>query len=326
MKRFNDAVIADDYDDLLEIFRGPNFDVNSAMDGLYGALACAVANNKPELVGVFLQMKANPNSRMPDWMPPLQYAVSKGHHEVVEKLLADPRTKDYLRSESGSALHIAAANGDRRMVDMLLQHGADPIPSAPHVTWEAPYKLAKANKHEDLAVHLQKQSMSLKDAFREKFPMISARKIAKLSQEDQNLHAKVTELEHNSSKLRYPLMGMSPTISGEGIIKAVTEKNVEALLDRMGEGAIYDHLYSDDWEITLHKACINGPLNMVKVLIELGSDYSSKWCAGTASELASKNGHQDIVHYLRSVKQDQLDVFEQFIQEKRNINIQDPGQ
>jgi ankyrin repeat protein len=324
MKRFNDAVIADNYDDLLEIFRDPNFDVNSPMYSHCSALAYAVVNNKPELVGVFLQMKANPNSRMADDMPILQYAVERGFHEVVEKLLADPRTKDYLREESGSALHIAAANGDRRMVDMLLQKGADPIPSAPYVTCEAPYKLAKANNHHDLAVHLQKQSLSLKNAFREKFPLISRHEMEELSDKEQHLQAKVTELGHIPSKSIYPLMGTSPALCNEGIVKAVNEKDVKALLDLLAEGAIYDHNRSEDFIATIEKACINGPLMMVKVLIELGSDYSDKGLHGSASEIANKNGHKDIVDYLKSVKEEQLAVFEQFVELKRNIAK--PGQ
>ena len=68
--------------------------------------------------------ETRPNGRRPLWG-----AVEFGHEAIVRLLLdrgTDPTWPDADEATRGAALHAAARNGDRAMVEVLLAHGADP--------------------------------------------------------------------------------------------------------------------------------------------------------------------------------------------------------
>ena len=54
-----------------------------------------------------------------DWTA-LEIAVQAGGAEVVQQLLKDSRTEVMHASERGSALHLAAVNGNIKLASMLL--------------------------------------------------------------------------------------------------------------------------------------------------------------------------------------------------------------
>jgi ankyrin repeat protein len=87
----------------------------------------------------------------------LVYAASFGHIDVAIYLLNQgaqvnliPAGFDY----SGTALHYAAFQGRREMVDLLLRHGADPAVRDTKINTLAE-DWAEHSKHSDLAAHLQ---------------------------------------------------------------------------------------------------------------------------------------------------------------------------
>lgn len=99
----------------------------------------------PEVMRVLTAGGADPNARFPDGLPPLLLAVSAGKEEMVEILLsggADANAKEdctdmALAAASGidprttsamgrAALHLAIDNPCTRILEMLLNHGADP--------------------------------------------------------------------------------------------------------------------------------------------------------------------------------------------------------
>ena len=58
----------------------------------------------------------------------MHYASSSGMLELVEPLLAKSHSTDFVNapdSNGDTALHIAAEKGDKKVVKVLLKHGAD---------------------------------------------------------------------------------------------------------------------------------------------------------------------------------------------------------
>lgn len=92
---------------------------------------------------------ANPTKVMP-----LHSAASARNLEAVRLLLEHGAPVNALQQSGFCALHAAAQNGDRAMVDLLLQHSADP--KLPNDDGKTPAMVAWEKGHTEIAALLEK--------------------------------------------------------------------------------------------------------------------------------------------------------------------------
>jgi len=129
-------------------------------------LPYAIYHSPIGFIRELLDAGADPNIEVDNGFPPMLAAVSclttvpgavrrPDVHEVLELLLqrgADPHQRgvnDY------TALHWAAAEGDRRAVEILLRHGADPSIRTRIDDLETPAMAARRGGHSELAALLE---------------------------------------------------------------------------------------------------------------------------------------------------------------------------
>lgn len=85
----------------------------------------AVSTNNTELVGQFLELNVNPNTRDAQQRSAMHLAVSRGYIDVVRLLLqygADPNVQDII---GNTPLHLAACTSNLQIITHLLNAGAD---------------------------------------------------------------------------------------------------------------------------------------------------------------------------------------------------------
>ena len=104
----------------------PELAREAGSDG-FTALHLAAFFGTPECVGALLAAGADPAlpARNPMLVTPLHSAVSRRKAENVRALLDAGAPVDALQQGGLTALHAAAHNGDRSVVEMLLLRGAD---------------------------------------------------------------------------------------------------------------------------------------------------------------------------------------------------------
>jgi ankyrin repeat protein len=111
-----------------------NTDPNSKTDkdprlkGCTPILLASFHNSLAVLKLILLNDDANPNIRDYKWIrPPISWAAKQGHTEIVQTLLADPRTDVNLQDKSGdTALMICADHQPTMLTTLLLSGQADP--------------------------------------------------------------------------------------------------------------------------------------------------------------------------------------------------------
>jgi len=102
-------------------------------NGAGGLLRIAVTHDRPDMLALLLDLGLDPDERVRvagideiqySWGFPLWECAATGRHELAEILLergADPNASVYA---SGSPIHQAFGQRDRRMIDLLQHHGA----------------------------------------------------------------------------------------------------------------------------------------------------------------------------------------------------------
>jgi ankyrin repeat protein len=126
----------------------PNVEAHPAM-GL--CLGYAIYWSPLAFVHELLEAGADPNADEGDGFPPLIAAFdrdrSDDRRELLELLLAHGADVDRHGMNDYTALHLAAGRGDLSVVDLLLEHGADPNEITRIDDMETPLELAIAGNH-----------------------------------------------------------------------------------------------------------------------------------------------------------------------------------
>uniref|UniRef100_A0ACD5X5K8 Uncharacterized protein n=1 Tax=Avena sativa TaxID=4498 RepID=A0ACD5X5K8_AVESA len=103
------------------------FDVNCEANNDSGItpLSCAVLRGKSIAVKYLLDKGANPDKQDNKGFAPLHYAAKEGMDRLVRLLLSKGASVNILSCE-GTPLHVAASYGKSGIMQILLQHNADP--------------------------------------------------------------------------------------------------------------------------------------------------------------------------------------------------------
>ncbi|KAM0874606.1 hypothetical protein ACQ4PT_037308 [Festuca glaucescens] len=103
------------------------FDINCEANNDSGMtpLACAVLRGKSITVKYLLDKGANPDKQDNKGFAPLHYATKEGMDRLVRLLLSKGASVNVLSCE-GTPLHVAASYGKSGIMQILLQHNADP--------------------------------------------------------------------------------------------------------------------------------------------------------------------------------------------------------
>lgn len=120
-------------------------------------LVYAVYRSPVWLIGSLLDAGADPDADDGDGYPPLIAALSSGRSdafEVVDLLLT--RNADVFQRgvNDYTPLHLAAAQGDLAMVDLLLDHGAEPSAVTRIDDRQTPVEVASAAGHPEIVARL----------------------------------------------------------------------------------------------------------------------------------------------------------------------------
>ncbi|CAM0875474.1 unnamed protein product [Alopecurus aequalis] len=103
------------------------FDTNCEANNDSGMtpLACAVLRGKSIAAKYLLDKGANPNKQDNKGFAPLHYAAKEGMDRLLRLLLSKGASLNVLSCE-GTPLHVAASYGKSGIIQILLQHNADP--------------------------------------------------------------------------------------------------------------------------------------------------------------------------------------------------------
>ncbi|KAL5217987.1 hypothetical protein ABZP36_018671 [Zizania latifolia] len=103
------------------------FDVNAetSCDSGVTPLSCAVLEGHEIAVKYFLDKGADPNKKDKAGFAPLHEAARKGHDGIARLLLSKGAIVD-ASSLEGTPLYVSASNGKSSVVQILLEHHADP--------------------------------------------------------------------------------------------------------------------------------------------------------------------------------------------------------
>ncbi|KAM0884684.1 hypothetical protein ACQ4PT_030824 [Festuca glaucescens] len=103
------------------------FDINCEANNDSGItpLACAVLRGKSITVKYLLDKGANPDKQDNKGFAPLHYATKEGMDRLVRLLLSKGASVNVLSCE-GTPLHVAASYGKSGIMQILMQHNADP--------------------------------------------------------------------------------------------------------------------------------------------------------------------------------------------------------
>ena len=117
---------------------------------LHWQLGEAAVQGQLEQVKELLQSKANIEARNGDLLQtPLHLAAENGHRELVELLLEKNAKIEAKRRDTQTPLHLAAENGHRELVELLLEKNAKIEAKSKHAL-QTPLHLAAENGHREL--------------------------------------------------------------------------------------------------------------------------------------------------------------------------------
>lgn len=123
----NLAVHSGDVELASKLLSNQKADVNFSHDG-YSILHVAVSRKDTAMVRLLITRKVNPNpcGSINRTISPLWNATAQDCDEIAELLIrAGANVNEYIAPFDVSFLHIAAASGNKRRVNLLIDHGAD---------------------------------------------------------------------------------------------------------------------------------------------------------------------------------------------------------
>lgn len=252
--------------------------------GLDFPLSCASSEGHANTVKLLLSAGANPSTHDHWREPPLHSATQKGHAEIVQLLLSAGADVNkvydiYYREKPESALEVASSGGYEEITQQLLKANAD-------INQGEPLVRASKNGHVNIVKLLLGGSS---DGIRLNAHQCQSAVEAALTYGFDN----ILEL----LLIAYPEGAQDAALKGASI--AGHANTVKLLLN---VNALSKELSVFGWCDTLDIASECGHIEIVKLLLEAGTDFDKSscdsWYLSKGLVGASANGHRRVVELL----------------------------
>ena len=249
----------------------------------------AARNGSHRVVEILLARNADATIANNDGFQPLYAAAEQNQSDSLRLLLnvVDPRNA--IKNPGGwSPLHIAAKFDSKAALEILLEDGRLDINGLSDDGWTPLYFAAKYSAYQAVEILLDggaDATIATNEGF---YPLYVAAR---------NDHGEVVRLlledsEVNPFEATYNPGGFTP-LHAAAQFNATTA--LEALLD---DGRLPINGLSDEGCTPLFYAAQDGALRAVKVLLRHGADASIEWKGKTPADIASQNGHHEVVALL----------------------------
>lgn len=218
-------------------------------------------------------------------------AAGVGDSVELERLLKYPRDPNVVNKIGLTPLHFAALSGALESIQLLLEAGAKLEARSTEMHWMAPLHLAAHNGHFD-AVRVLVEAGAVKDQLATIFgctPMYYAA---------QQGHLDIVQwfVEVGACIGPFALSGITPF---HGAAEGGHLDIMHFLLECRAKVDSKDAQFSP-----LYMAAHSGHLHIVRFLVESGANYfQTSWFGDSALDVASQQGHVEIVHFLSKLCQ-----------------------
>jgi uncharacterized protein len=258
-------------------------------------LTYAIYHSPIEMIAALLDAGADPNNPADDGFPPLIAALTCAIRTPGATLRTDVRQIVELLHDHGAdvgqrdfndytPLHIAAAEGDLEMVEILLAHGADPNEITRIDDYETPVEVAAARGRQEVV-----------DVLRPRTPRLDWEQAAQSG--DVAVLRRMLRSGHNVD-----------AIDGHGLtalMRASHEGRADAVTLLIAQGAALDHT-SKFGLSALMLAVICGHSRIARALVTAGADTAIRgtgapgFLGKTAADLADEQGNKRLATFIRS--------------------------
>jgi len=255
------------------------------------AIYKACADGLLDIVTVLVNAGADLNLKSTEGFSPLFAAVQNKHKPVVEYLLSKGARVDEKNGPKGvSALYRACFDGSLDIAKVLVDAGADVnLKSTEGFT---PLYIAVGNKRKPLVEYLLSKGAPVDEKngpdgvaalFRACY--VGSLDIVKV------LVDAGADVNHKDN------------IGFTCFYAAVQEKHKPIIEYLLSKGVRVNETNGQNNDTPLHKACVSGSLEVVKILVNAGADINAVNKQGKSSlDFAVENNHQSIVDYLESLQ------------------------
>jgi len=244
-----------------------------------------------DIATVLVDAGADVNLKSTQGFAPLFAAVQNKHKPVVEYLLTKGAHINEKNGQTGlTALYKACVDGSLDIATVLLDAGADVnLKSTQGYT---PLYAAVQSKHKPVVEYLLSKGASID----EKLGPLGLTAFYKASIDGSLDIAKVL-VDAGAD------INMKSTEGYTPLFVAVQNKHKPVVEYLISKGARIDEKNGQNNDTALHKACVTGSLEVVKILVDAGADINAVNKQGeTPNDFAVENNHQSIVDYLESLQ------------------------
>ena len=251
-------------------------------------LSCKLLMNKDASVLPWVQLfnidyprrPMNLSLTLDDVAPPLYYAASTGLLQVMEDIMSRTVDINAKGGRSHSALQVACYHGYEKVIEKLLDAGADVNAGGSHNT---ALQLASRHGNENLVQILLDAGA---DANAQKWSCRTALQRASMNGYEKIVQILLDAGVNVNAEGKYGTALQWASINGH-------EKVVRMLLDA---GA--DVKYEGKYDTALQSASEQGHEKVVRILLDAGANVNAEAKYGTALQIASRHGHENIVQIL----------------------------
>jgi ankyrin repeat protein len=222
----------------------------------------------------------------------LHIASEYGQTDITSFLLKNGASVNEMDIKANTALSIAARNNYTNTVMLLLENGADPNTSC------RPLMYAAANGNEKMVQSLLQYGADINSGAGCKFKAYAYEGGPLLQAIDEGHRKIVRVLIENNADVNAVEIDPFEGVSATALMSAAANGHTDIVADLITAGADIER---KNYQKTtaLMWAAAAGHLKVVKYLLEKGADTNKRGWYGTALDAAIKEGHEEIIAVLK---------------------------